>query len=210
MRKERRHYLRDELAHWESNLCSRGALGMMQAAPFSGIRCGCLKFDWRVFMRRVASLFCLLSAGFLASCSSFDTKWDATKPLPSANPSALLNGKWEGTWQSDATDYHGHMQAMIFYKADTVIDKQTAQEYAADIRLRFYEIGIDEYAVTLNATRMPDGKIHFEGKKDLGYFKGGIIKFDGYVYNDDSFFCDYISEKDCGTFKMRRIVGENQ
>lgn len=162
-------------------------------------------------MPRAASILCLVSLGLLASCSSFDAKWDATKPLPSANPSALVAGKWEGSWQSDATDYNGHMQALIFYTAPTVVEKQPALQYQAEFRLRFYEVGFDEYTVTLNATPMPDGKIHFQGKKDLGYFKGGIIKFDGFVYPDqDRFYCDYMSDKDCGTFKMRRIVGENQ
>jgi len=160
---------------------------------------------------RVAKMLCVMSLGLAASCTSFDKKWEATAPLPSANPAAMLNGKWEGTWQSDATDYQGHMQAMIFYKSDTVVDKQTAQQYAADFEIRFSEVPIDNYTVTLNATRMPDGKIHFEGKRDMGYFKGGIMRIDGYVYADgDKFYCDYISDKDAGTFKMRRIVTENK
>ena len=53
--------------------------------------------------------------------------------------------------------------------------------------------------------------MHFEGKKDLGYFKGGLTRFDGFLTEDgDYFYCDYNSEKDCGTYKMRRIVQEYQ
>lgn len=161
-------------------------------------------------MPRVASLFCLVSLGLLASCSSFDQKWTATTPLPGgSNPAAPVAGKWEGSWQSDSTDYSGHLQALIFYKAPTTVENQAAQEYSAEFRFRLFEIPYDEYTITLNATRQTDGKIHFHGKKDLGYMKGGIITFDGYVYPDeDKFFCDYNSEKDCGTFKLRRVLGD--
>jgi hypothetical protein len=36
---------------------------------------------------------------------------------------------------------------------------------------------------------------------------GGIYFYDGYIYPDkDLFYCDYNSDKDCGTFKMRRLI----
>ena len=162
-------------------------------------------------MPRVAPLLCLVSLALLASCNSFDARWATTPMPPTANPAALADGKWEGTWQSDATDFNGHIQAIILHTTQTILDKETVQQYEASFRMRYFEIGYDEYTVTLNATKLADGRIHFEGKKDLGYFKGGIVRFDGLVFPDtDELYCDYASDKDAGTYKMRRIVQENQ
>ena len=162
-------------------------------------------------MSRLASLLCLASLGLFASCSAFDMRWASTPMPPTANPAALADGKWEGTWQSDATDYTGHVQAIIVHTTQTIMDKETVQQYAASFRMRWMEFGYDEYTVTLNATKLEDGRIHFEGRKDLGYFKGGIIKFDGFVYPDkDELYCDYANEKDAGTYKLLRLVQENQ
>jgi hypothetical protein len=36
---------------------------------------------------------------------------------------------------------------------------------------------------------------------------GGIFTYDGYIL-EDSFFCDYSSNRDVGTFKMHRITQE--
>jgi len=162
-------------------------------------------------MRRFASFLCLASLGLFVSCTAFDSRWAATPTPKSANPSALADGKWEGTWQSDATDYNGQVQALVLHTSQTILDKETVQQYEASFRMRWMQIGYDEYTVTLNATKLADGRIHFEGKKDLGFYKGGIIRFDGFIYPDkDSLYCDYASEKDAGTYKMRRIVQENQ
>ena len=162
-------------------------------------------------MPRVASLVCLLSLSVLGSCTSFDKRWDATAAPVAANPAAPVAGKWEGTWQSDSNTYFGHMQAVIVPTTVTVQDKVQVQQYAASFKIRFFEVGVDEYTVTLNATKLPDGRLHFEGEKDMGYFKGGILRCHGYLMSDtDTFFCDYSSENDTGTFKMRRIAQETQ
>ena len=162
-------------------------------------------------MPRVASLLCLVSVGLLASCSNFDMRYNAYVPLPTANPTAQADGKWEGTWQSDATDYYGHIQALIYATTQSTYNELKVQQYAATFRFYYMDIPYEEITVTLNATTLADGKVHFEGKKDLGYFKGGIMRFDGFVYpNKDSLYCDFASEKDAGTYKMRRIVLENQ
>jgi hypothetical protein len=162
-------------------------------------------------MPRVASILCLVSLGFLASCTEFDKRWDATAAPVTENPAAPVAGKWEGTWNSDKSSYWGHMEAIIVPTTVTVQDKVQVQQYAATFKLRFFEMGFDEYTVTLNATKLADGRLHFEGKKDLGYFKGGITRYDGYLMGSgDTFYCDFNSDNDCGTFKMSRIVQEYQ
>jgi hypothetical protein len=161
-------------------------------------------------MPRLASLLWLLPLGLLASCSSFDQQWSSTTPPQTANPAAPLAGKWEGSWQSDSSDYHGTLRAVIVPLPTTVVKNNvSAQQYRAQMKLMLFEVLSNEVAVTLNATPKADGRIHFEGKVDRGVYMGGIFYYDGYV-DDEKFFCDYTSDDDCGTFKMHRIVLENQ
>jgi len=162
-------------------------------------------------MPRLASLFSMLSLAVLASCTAFDQRWEATRPPMTVDPVAGLAGKWEGTWQSDATNYNGHLQAIIVPTSKVMVDHVEGQGYRADFKQRLFELASNEYDVKLTATTLPDGRIHFEGKKDLGFYNGGIVHFDGYIYPEkDEFYADYNSDKDVGTFKMRRITLENQ
>jgi hypothetical protein len=162
-------------------------------------------------MPRIASILCLVSLGLLASCTAFDRQWSQTEAPAAANPSALLDGKWEGTWQSDATDYNGQIRAIAIHTTEAIIDEQAVQQYSATFRLRWFEIPFDEFTVTLNATKMEDGRIHFEGKKDVGFYSGGILRFDGFVYpNKDLMYCDYANDKDSGTYKLRRVLSDPQ
>jgi hypothetical protein len=162
-------------------------------------------------MPRVASLLCLISLGLLASCSSFDIRWMNTPTPVAANPSALLDGKWEGTWQSDATDYHGKIRAIAVHETETIVDKRLVKQYECWFKFYWFEIPFDEFKVTLNAQDMENGRVHFEGKKDLGFYKGGIVRYAGSVDpKKDSMFTDYESEKDAGTYKLRRILKENE
>jgi hypothetical protein len=160
-------------------------------------------------MPRIAAVLCLVSMSFLTSCSAFDRQWSQTPAPVAANPAALLDGKWEGTWQSDATDYHGHVQAIVIHTTEAIIDRELVQQYSASFRLRWLEIGFDEFTMTLNAAKMDDGRIHFEGKKDLGYDKGGFLRVDGYVYPiKDKMYFDYSTDKDSGTYKLRRVLAD--
>lgn len=163
-------------------------------------------------MPRLASVLCLVaSLSVMSSCSSFDWRWDSTAAPVAANPAALADGKWEGDWQSDAVDYHGHVQAIILHTTQSTANGKLVQQYAASFRFRWMEFGYSEFNTTLNATVLDDGRVHFEGKKDLGYFFGGIIRLDGLVYpNKDKLYCDYSTDKDSGTYKMRRVLQDGQ
>jgi len=163
-------------------------------------------------MPRLVKLACLLSLGVFASCSNFDYRWASTPMPQSTNPSALADGKWEGDWQSDATDYHGHVQAIILHTTQSISpDGKIVQQYQAAFRLRYLEIGYTEFTLNLNATKLDDGRIHFEGKKDMGYFFGGIMRVDGFVYPGKAeLYCDYNHNKDSGTYKMNRLVQDLQ
>ena len=162
-------------------------------------------------MPRLASLLLVLPVVLLAGCSGFDSRWNGTAPPMTMNPAAPLAGKWEGSWQSDANAYIGRLQA-IAIPTDTIVVKKDvpAQQYVVEFKQFLFELGAPEFSVKLNASMGADGRLHFVGKKDTGgYPMNGIVTYDGYV-DGDMFFCDYTGERDCGTFKMRRIVGEYQ
>jgi hypothetical protein len=166
-------------------------------------------------MRRVLGFLCLASMAVMASCSSsnsFEDRWKATAAPMTANPAALLAGKWHGTWQSDANDYHGEMKSIVTLTGPAIEDKKEVQQYVASIELQFFNLNpVKQYDVKLNATKMADGRIHFEGVKDLGYYEGGLCTYDGYVDpKKNEFFCEYNSHKDVGTFLMDRITQENK
>jgi hypothetical protein len=162
-------------------------------------------------MPRIASLLCLLSVGFFASCSSFDWQWAQTPTPAMANPATLMDGKWEGTWQSDATDYNGQIRSLVIHTTEALIDKEKVQQYTASFRYAWFYIPFNEITLTVNATKMDDGRIRFEGKKDVGFYAGGILHLDGYIFPDkDMMYCDYTTEKDSGTYKLRRILADNQ
>jgi hypothetical protein len=159
-------------------------------------------------MRRIGILavsLALLAAG----CSEFDNRWNNT-PMPwSANPAAEMAGKWEGSWQSDSSNYSGTLQAMIVPTTTAVKEGMQVQQYQAAIKMYLFDFMSNNQVVTLNAAPGIDGKLHFRGKIDRGNAFGGIHYYDGYI-DKDKFFCDYTSDQDCGTFKMHRLVGELQ
>jgi hypothetical protein len=162
-------------------------------------------------MPRIHPVMCLLAAGIFASCTSFDKRWDATSAPVAPNPAAPMAGKWQGTWQSDATDYGGQLKAIIVPTVLTTKGKEPVQQYQAEFQFHFFDAPYTSYTITLNSTRMPDGRFHLEGKKDVGFHNGGIMTYDGYIDPaKDLFYCDYMSDKDAGTFKMRRILLEYQ
>ena len=153
-------------------------------------------------------MLCVLPVVVMASCTEFDQKWANMPPPMTANPAAIAAGKWEGTWQSDATSYSGHLQSIVVFSGTTVQDKDQVQQYQAEFHQRMFDMGpVRDYTVNFTAQKLPDGRIHIEGRKDLGYYYGGIFHYDGYIYPEkDEFYCDYNSDKDTGTFKMRRIT----
>jgi hypothetical protein len=163
-----------------------------------------------ISMPRIASLL-VLPVLLLAACTPFDTKFTSMAPPYTANPAAPLAGMWEGSWQSDSNAYIGRLRA-IALPTDTVVVKNDvpAQQYVVEFEQRLYEAPSPSFTVRLNATVGEDGKLHFTGKHDTGgYPMNGIVTYEGYV-EGDKFFCDYRGERDCGTYIMRRIVGEYQ
>jgi hypothetical protein len=119
-----------------------------------------------------------------------------------------LAGKWEGRWQSAAGHGGGDLRAIIVTTEapSSATGTERAQRYTAAFKATFWAVFSGEHSVELVATRQPDGRMSFQGRKDLGLFGGGSYTYDGHVAQDQ-FVAKYESAIDHGTFTMTRLAG---
>lgn len=149
--------------------------------------------------RRLISILVLLLAAaggtFLigkGGCTSVPTGWRANAPaLP---PADLMAGAWEGNWASDSKPLKGKMSANI--------EKLPEGTYHASFTSET-DFGITDKSVCVFRVTPKSGLWAFEGKEDLGFFKGGTYVYKGTVDGKD-FICTYDSTFDKGVFRMRR------
>ena len=131
----------------------------------------------------------LLSCG----CSSFDQQWNALAAQPA--PSREIEGRWRGTWVSDAS---GHSGALL-----AAIRKTAENQYLAAFNATYAGVFHFSYDLPLVAQRR-DGVTYFHGEADLGLLAGGVYRYDGHA-TDTDFLCTYTSKYDYGDFVLRRV-----
>ena len=138
-------------------------------------------------------LFCLLASSFIfIGCTSFNTAWDqASKQSVSANS---LQGCWEGTWQSESNGHEGSLRCVVTRRKDGAYK---ARYYAIYQKV----IGFG-YTILLRTTETNRGW-HFSGDANLGWWVGGIYRYEGWV-QETNFFSTYSCKYDHGTFRMTR------
>jgi hypothetical protein len=147
-------------------------------------------------MRRTIGRLLLLSFGVsaLCSCSQFDSQWNA---LASQNhPAAGIEGRWQGTWVSDASGHSGDLLAAI---------RNTGGGHNVAAFSATYG-GIFHFAYdTPMVDRQRDGETFFEGQEDLSFLAGGVYRYDGHA-STNQLFCTYRSKYDYGHFSLRRVT----
>jgi hypothetical protein len=116
----------------------------------------------------------LLSAG----CgSTFDRDWES--PGQAAMPGAL-EGRWQGTWHSEANGHEGGLRCIITRKEDSGYEARYDASYDWCI------FGFTfEYTVPVQAER--DGEAwKFRGSAELGcWIAGGLYEYEGRAQGDD-------------------------
>lgn len=126
-------------------------------------------------------------------CSTFERDWQrATVP-----PADQLSGRWTGTWRSDVNGHHDELRCLITPLTNNVYSARYHAKYTRGI-LRF-TFG---YTVSLAVTNR-DGTFTFSGESNLGWYAGGIYRYEGNA-SATNFFSTYDSKYDRGTFQMRR------
>ena len=142
---------------------------------------------------RLAVLLTAACLPALVGCSTFERDWRALETQPS--PESGMEGRWQGTWLSDANGHSGGLRCIL-----STDDEGTLQARYRATYLGFMSF---EYSVPMTA-RLEDEIHHFTGEADLGWLAGGRYVYVGTV-EGDAFTSTYESEKDHGTFEMTRV-----
>lgn len=146
-----------------------------------------------VMGRRCNGLVVLAGLSLLAGCSSYEAKWQAAAERPA--PAASIEGRWEGTWTSDADGHAGGLRC--------IITRTGPDAYQADYHATYGNIFQFGYSMPLRVDRRDDRQFVFDGTADLGLLAGGDYRYEGQA-DPGEFVCEYRSKYDFGTFRMRR------
>jgi hypothetical protein len=166
-------------------------------------------------MRRSSLVLGLLGISALAAAGcqsriSYDEHWKSGGVvLASANAATPLAGKWQGSWQSNDSDYYYGLAHAIIVPLDTVMTKEgvKAQRYEAHIQLYHFWLFTEEFRVYLTATPGLDGKTNFYGERILNPVDG-VCRYDGFQ-DGDKIVTSYNSIKDYGSYVLRRLTPES-
>lgn len=149
--------------------------------------------------KRLTVMLVLLAAGcgaFLvvkgSGCTSEPAGWRAY--APAQPPADLMAGGWEGTWASDSKPLKGKLSASIENLSQGAYRASFTSETG---------FGTTDKSVCVFRVTPKSGLWAFEGKENLGVFKGGTYTYKGTVDGED-FVCTYDSTFDKGVFRMRR------
>ncbi len=143
---------------------------------------------------RIASFFLAGAALFGAGgCSSFKQEWRQAGLYPSGNGS--LEGRWDGTWVSDANGHTDQLKCVVAPKPDGT--------FRARFHAKYRKILTFGYTVSLNVqTNL--GRFNFDGEADLGWYAGGVYHYSGWA-DATNFHATYSCKYDHGTFQMTRL-----
>ena len=141
----------------------------------------------QTFVRALILGLALLANG----CSSFNREW---KKAAASQPANSLEGRWEGKWRSDKNGHTGKLLCLLARESDT--------NYHARLKATYWKIFRASYAVTFTG-ELRDGVWQFKGDEDLGWFAGGVYRYEGRV-TPTNFFSTYRCKYDHGTFELQR------
>lgn len=131
-------------------------------------------------------------------CSSFNREWKTRAAGP---PPTGMEGRWEGTWQSDKTGHTGPLRCLI--------TPQTDDLYQAWFHAKYKKVFTWSFAYKVDLHVEPrDGTFQFHGQEDLGKLAGGVYHYEGKA-SSTNFFSTYRCPKDDGTFQMKRPQPRN-
>ena len=143
--------------------------------------------------RFLAAASAILLAALAGGCSSVPRGWKAAaKVAPPANDIA---GAWTGSWRSDVNGHHGLLRCLII--------RLDGARYRARYRATYWKVFRFGYTVEMQGTRSAGDTFSFHGKADLGWWGGGVYRYEGKA-TATNFFSTYQSKYDHGTFEMTR------
>ena len=139
----------------------------------------------------------LMAASFvlaLSGCSGFERDWQALAEGPV--PADSVEGRWEGSWTSEATGHTGGLRAII--ERTDASQESYRVRYHATWGCCFWF----NYTLSMMNVQRREGAIEFAAEEDLGW-PFGNYKYSGEV-KGAKFRSSYEAESDHGVFEMAR------
>jgi len=129
----------------------------------------------------------------LTGCSHFNRDWQRASKR--TDPTNAIEGRWEGTWQSDADHHHGKLQCLMTAETNSIYQARFQATFA----------GILKFHYTAQFKMQPHGAIgwEFNGEANLGKFGGGTYYYEGRA-TGTNLSSIYRSKYDRGTFDLHR------
>jgi L,D-peptidoglycan transpeptidase YkuD (ErfK/YbiS/YcfS/YnhG family) len=145
------------------------------------------------YLPRVGSGVVLLAAWLAGGCTSFDHDWEKAGHQPA--PPGGLQGRWDGTWLSDANGHDGRLRCIVTQKDDG--------SYRARFHAIYRKVIGFGYTVPLKVEET-NATFHFTGEANLGWWAGGVYTYEGQA-GQTNFFSTYSCKYDHGTFQMAPV-----
>jgi hypothetical protein len=135
---------------------------------------------------------CVMGAVLVSGCSTFIRDWD--RMAATAPPQNSIEGRWEGTWKSDASGHSDRLRCILSRKDERVYEARFYANYRKALNFG--------YTAPLQVEQR-EGKYFFEGKANLHWYAGGVYHYKGEA-TPTNFYSTYRCKSDHGTFEMRR------
>jgi|KBSSwiStaDraftv2_1062776.scaffolds.fasta_scaffold336691_2 hypothetical protein len=134
---------------------------------------------------------------FTGGCSSFNRAWKTAETERVESHS--LAGRWEGTWRSTHNGHHDTLRGLFTLPTNAVCEARFHARYSKwGMSLSF------SYSVPLQLDGT-NGSYRFQGQADLGWYAGGVYRYEGTV-SGTNFFSTYESQYDKGEFHLQRAA----
>lgn len=135
------------------------------------------------------SLTCLPSCGF-----AFRSAWKKA-PVTSG-----VEGKWKGTWLSDASGHHGNLSCVV--SPPPASRKHTFHQFF--YHATWMHILSGSYKAIHTVKKQKDGTYTFSGEHKMPNWAGGLYHYEGTIKGDE-FKANYKCPIDNGTYTMKRV-----
>ena len=136
--------------------------------------------------------FALLAVLLCCGCSSFNRDWRKAAQQPT--PTDSMEGRWEGSWKSDANGHEGKLRCLM--------SRQDDAHYSARFHATYAKTFHFSYTVPLQVQEHIGGW-EFNGEENLGKLAGGVYYYEGRAW-PTNLHSTYRSKYDHGIFELRR------
>lgn len=107
-------------------------------------------------------------------------------------------GKWSGTWHSDATGHQGNLRCVV----SAPVDQKGGHEFFYHATWKTILSG--SYKAVHTVKKQKDGSYTFKGEHKMPDWAGGLYHYEGTIKGNDFNAC-YQSSMDRGTYTMKRV-----